>query len=48
MERWRELAETVPGTLLSVALDTHGGLLGTVGSAHTTLGAVAGTLRVLP
>ena len=48
MERWRELAETVPGTLLTVALDTHGGLLGTVGSGHTTLGAVAGTLRVLP
>ena len=38
----------MPGTLLTVALDTHGGLLGTVGSGHTTLGAVAGTLRVLP
>ena len=47
MERWRELAETVPGTLLSVALDTHGGLLGTVGSARTTLDAVARTLREL-
>jgi hypothetical protein len=45
MERWRELAETVPGTLLSVALDTGGGLLGTVCSAHTTLDAVARTLR---
>ena len=47
MERWRELAETVPGTLLTVALDTHGGLLGTVGSARTTLDAVARTLREL-
>ena len=38
MGDWRELARTVPGTLLRVAEGTIG-LLGTLGSAHRKLGA---------
>ncbi|CAO2161092.1 unnamed protein product [Urochloa humidicola] len=38
MEEWRELARTVPGTLLRVAEDTIN-LLGTLDSAHQALAA---------
>ena len=47
MGEWRELARTVPGTLLRVAEGTIG-LLGTLGSAHRKLGAfirVVGSLQ---
>ncbi|CAL4951636.1 unnamed protein product [Urochloa decumbens] len=39
MEEWRELARTVPGTLLRVAEGTIG-LLGTLDSAHQALAAL--------
>ncbi|RLN22444.1 hypothetical protein C2845_PM07G01090 [Panicum miliaceum] len=46
MEEWRELARTVPGTLLRVAEGTIG-LLGTLDSAHRKLAAFIRVVRSL-
>jgi len=47
MEPWKELSlpDTVPGTLLTVAVDTTGRLTRLVGSAHRNLTAFAQVMR---